>query len=79
LITKDFEQLENIFYDNSLLTKTVDELLVILEKVEKFCTLVDILDKPKVPKKKTESLKILALFDKLLSSGFKNKVKNRRK
>jgi len=59
-----------------LFTLDVDELLVILEKVESFVSLSEILDKPKVPKQKIESLHILALFDKLLNSGFKMKSIN---
>jgi len=79
LVSSDVENLISLFYDNRLFTYDVDELMKILEKVEKFTTLVEILDKPKVPKRKTESLYILALFDKLLNSGFKKKVLNQRR
>jgi len=79
LISSDVEKLLEVFYNPKLFIYDVDELLKVLEKIEKFLTLAEILEKPKVPKQKTESLWVLALFDRLLNSGFKDNIINQRR
>jgi len=79
-VQKDLDKLTEIFYDNSLLTLDVDELLKVLESVMTMKSIFDISEKL-APKKKgvVDNLRLLQIFDKLLNTGFKKKISHQRR